>query len=589
MYLGSALFAAAAACEKTAEIEARTVTLHVSSACPAPADGYASYTALGDFQPSPDSPARDGRFVTQVGARLDGLPAAARALVANVSDAQGRWLGVADVPAAGGVDVLLWPEAAACALGAKIPGADDPAVASLDGRRLLVVGGRAIGVPRSWVADLTTGRVAAMPRGPVTVRSRATVTRFGAGALLAGGARADDPNALVDTAEAWDASKGDFDGAPIALSSARADHAAVELGSGDVLLVGGTGPRGAPIGALEIVSLAERRASSGGLPILAPRVSPWAARLASGEVLVAGGADAAGAPVALVEILSRDARAARGVAFVARAKQSATALDGGGALFVLAPDAADPPTFQNVWRLTADGALVPLARLTAPLGDPRLFAASGGGALLWTGAAWLAFDPWSESFAAVPASPGPGARALGASAPDPGLAVWVDVDAGDLRVVGRRFSARGAYATEGAPLAAQDLGPLCPDRSPSLAGVTFDPSSGLALPEGAAVFVADARYGDFSLDADVASGAPPGVLLRDASGTTYELGGADCPGALAAPLHVERVGAAVGAGTGAAFAACKTEAPAGRVAVGLRGHGGVVRNVRLRRTAPLPD
>jgi hypothetical protein len=559
----------------------RTVTLHVPVACAVPDGAYARYFARGDFQPLSSAPAEDDISLSNANALLEDLPAAARSLVVDVSDdLDSHWLGVGGVPDTGDVDVLLWPVSEVCGLSTTIPGVADPAFGAVDARRVIVSGGRALSVsvvPSSWIVDLGTGRVTEMVSGPLTVRERATLTPFGNGALLAGGVRSDDPNGMDNTAEVWDSAKGDFDGMRIPLSTYRAEHGAVQLASGDVLLVGGIGQTGKPLGVMEIVSLKDRRGIPSGLPVLEPRTQPILLRLASGEIVVAGGKDANGKPTPLLEILSADAHKARRIDFVARPLQSFVALDGGGALFIVAPASTDPPDFRNVYRLTGDGALLTLPQLATPFTDVRAFPASGGGAIVWTGAQWLAFEPWNETFTALPLSTGP--TSSPAIAPESGLPIWLSTEAGSLRVNGRRFSIRNQYATEILPLATLDRGPIVPDRSPSIAGMTFDAANGLFLPDGSSAFVADGRYADFVLDATVLSNPPPVVVLRDASGATYEIGGKDCPLATTPSLHIERIGAAVGVGS----VVCAKPLLLGRVAIGFQGRGGSLQNIRPRR------
>jgi hypothetical protein len=318
--------------------------------------------------------------------------------------------------------------------------------------------------------------------------------------------------------------------------------------------------------------------------VLSPRTQPVVLRLASGEILVAGGKDTNGKPVGLLEILSPDAKKAASINFIARPIAGFAPLDAGGALIVVAPETTDPPTFANVWRLTGDGALLALPRWNEPLSDLKVFPSSGGGAIVWTGTDWFRFEPWTETFGnPLARSPGP-ALAAPSITPEFGLPIWLSTEAGALRVNGRRFSIRNQFATEILPLATRDRGPLAPDRSPVIAGMSFDPSSGLSLPEGTQVFVADGRYADFVLDVNVVAGNPPVIVLRDASGARYEIGGADCPLVPSPTVHVERIGAAIGVGAPGDLRVCTKPIPFDRAAIGFRGQGTTLQNVRLRRT-----
>jgi hypothetical protein len=595
----AALAVAASACDRSPNVVSRTITLHFSSRCALPEDGYAMYYAYGDFQPTPDAPAQDRRFLSQTGGVLAGLPATARSLVLDVSDARGdgRWLGVGSVPQAGDVDVMLWPASGPCALRTPLGRADGQAFGAVDATHLLVVGGRSadLVLPRSYLVELSRARVSELPAGPVTPRARAAIAPFATGALLSGGVRADDPNALLATAEVWDRARGDFDGQPIALSTARADHAAVELASGEVLLVGGIGPSG-PLRTIELVSVKERRALSGGLPLLErPRVRPFALRLANGEILVAGGTDGAGGPVPDVEVLAPDARrVVRRAPLVARRRHAFVALGGGGALAVVAPDAGDPPEFQSTWRISDVGAVTTITPPSAALGDVRLAAGTHGGALLWTGARWLELDPWSESFTSprlgAPGELGPPDGAAVVSA-DGALPVWLDAAGGEPLVVGRRFSVRHAYSTDAAPylaLPGSSAGTttelLAPDRSPRFSGMRFG-DRGLELPQDASAFVADARFGDFDAHVDIEGSVR--FVVRGTSGRELVVGGTDCPVSGPSPgtLHVERSGGTVTARLGGgASIPCGLPFPATeRASLGVRGGPGIAHDWHVVR------
>lgn len=580
-----------AGCSRS-ETTTRAINLHAPAACAVPDGSYARYLARGDFQPSAAMPAEDD-VVVSASALLQNLPVASRSLLVDVlAIDDSRWVGMGLIPDTGNVDVLLWPASQTCGLTTTIPGAVDPAIGFADSRHAIVSGGRSTSVsviPSSWIVDLGTGEVTEMPNGPLTVRERATITPIANGALLAGGVHSDDPNGFDNTAEIWLSSSSDFEGQRIPLSFQRAEHGAVQLASGDVLLVGGIGSSGKPLGTMEIVSLKQRRGLPGGLPVLVPRTQPTVLRLATGEILVAGGKDENGKPVGLLEILSPDAKALRQtLPFPARTLDAFAALDAGGALLISVPDAGDPPTFANVWRLTSEHALLPLPifpEIDKTAADVRVFGASGGGAIVWSGSQWYAWEPWTETFTRLPTSPGPKAGTP-TTLPEQGMPIWLATDSGALRVTGRRFSIRNQFSTEVLPLASLDRGPLAPDRSPNIAGMTFDPGAGLFLPKDTAVFVADGRYGDFVLDATLGD-APPVVVLRDVSGATYELGGGDCPlavGSGSGSLHVERVGAAIGSGTAGAMNVCAKPIPFGRVAIGFRGNESTLQNIRLRRT-----
>ena len=247
------------------------------------------------------------------------------------------------------------------------------------------------------------------------------------------------------------------------------------------------------------------------------------------------------------------------------------ALDGGGALLVT----ADPNTPAQAWFISPNAS----PALVATLGvvtDVKLFtrappdsSTSGGGAVLWTGSAWLAFDPWSGTFSAIAASPsqGPDAASPIASA-DPGLRAWVSTD-GSVSLW--RDSVRNAFATDDVFLSAQTGTSLvAPDTIP---GPAFDTQQGIALGAGQTVFVSDARYLDVDVDVTVSGASLPLVVLRSSTGE-IEVGGQSCPypaSASVSAVHVLRTGPLVQVAAGGAFSTCATMDPSTRVAVGVRG------------------
>ena len=567
----------------------RVVTPHVSSRCPVTDDPYGVYYAAGDFQPTPDAPAQAKLFL-QGGVVLTGVPPESRALVLDVSDKSGgRWLGLGGVPPAGNVDLLLWPAGEPCGLSVDTGTVSGRVALAMDARYTLVACGlgKDGAVPDAFVADLATGRVRALPAGLLTPRVRASVSMLGDMAVVAGGVRADDPNGVLATAEVYVPSRGDFDRSPIVLSRPRADHGAVTLFSGEALLVGGVGAGGV-LNSLERIDPSNRQAATGGMPSLAvARTKPRVVRLASGEILVAGGFDQQNGPVGKLEFLAPDARSLRPSTAVVpmRSRSAVVALDGGGALIVIAPDVSDPPDFQNVWLVSADRSVTPATRIAGTLTDVRLFPGTEGRPVLWTGDRWLRWEPWTEDFSVLDdavSDPGP-APEDAVAFPDPGLLFWIDPDG---HVIGWRFSVRHAFVADRLPYLLSGTQLLAPDRSPSLASMTFDGDQGLALPTGASVFVSDARYLDVTVDVDAPAEGVPHVVLRTGAGGVVEVGGPECPVpnvSLPATLHVERRGASVTFNVGGASGGCSTGVVAGtRAAVGLRGPGRA-RNLRVLR------
>jgi hypothetical protein len=575
-----------AACAETTTLESRQVTFHAPASCQVGASPYALLFAAGDFQPKTESEVTGQIFLDQLGATLTSMPTTTRELgVAVTADAAGLlfWRGRSNVAPSGDVDVLLWPSTGGCALSqpaaAPLHDRTDPAVGALDWRRILVAGGATADgtVAPSFVADLATGAQTTVATDLLVPRARATVTTFGDGALVAGGARPDSGE-LLASAEVFAGS--DFDGVLIPLSEGRASHAAVVLTTGETLLVGGTSSRGA-LATLEIVDPKTRKYRTAGLARLdVPRIKPIALRLASGEILVAGGTDDQGNPVGSLEWLSFDGRAHKQTRpFPASPAQGFVPLPAGGALAVLAPPSA-AADFKNVWVISADRTADPATSVGGSLAQVRLFPGTAGSPVLFAGDRWLRWQPWLGAFglmAEVASARGPDRDTL--VSPDLGLAAWVSSDDGHASVFGLRFDARGAYTTDSArgPLLAGSTVFLAPDRlvSPSSAPISYDANLGLLLDTGATAFLTDATFASFALDLTV-TGPAPIVVLRDESGVELEVGGGTCPIVVpdgTSSLHVERDGATVTVTVGGdAPKACRTTVAEGaRLSVGLRG------------------
>ncbi len=555
----------------------RTVTVHAPRACPVPDTGYALFYAYGDFQPSTAEPALQGRTLGEVGAPLDSLPRNTRQLFLDLSADQSRFTGYALTPNRGPIDVLAWPDGRSCALSGEIGKADRAGhQLTVTGPYALVSGGiQENSVPPSYVADLRTGRVERLP-GELDLkspRSRVSAVTFDGGVLVSGGARTDQ--SLVDSAErfvATDDRRG-FD-LSITLGTPRADHASVLLASGEVLLLGGVGPR-ALLDELEIVDVKQGRSRSAALARLAaPRRSPRALRLASGEILIAGGFDAAGAPVRTVEWLTRDAtEAARPPRQIdVGAHQGLVALPAGGALIVTTLVA--PRVGAGVVVVSPNGDIETAEEVAGNVTHIGLFASFGGAPVLWTGERWLRWQPWLGIFGPVATTVvGPRADDVFAAA-DPGLALWTEQ--GKLVGVRLDVQVRGPYSTEVRPHLRDDPGPLVPDRLVSATAVSamkFDRETGLTLPQGGSVFLADATFASFELKLTMREGAAPLVVLRTDRGGAVEIGEALCPMPTGTKLTIVRRGAriSVASDTGGKVSCSAPELQNERVAVGLRG------------------
>jgi hypothetical protein len=370
------------------------------------------------------------------------------------------------------------------------------------------------------------------------------------------------------------------------------------------LLVGGVASDGKTVlASMELVDPVTRTSRTTNLGVLeAPRRSPTVLRLASGEILVAGGIDSSGAAVPTLEWFSADAShsSQRTETLVTGSARAYVALQGGGALAVIAPPSNQDPgtTFQNTWILGADGP-EPATPIPGALSQPELFGGAGGAPALWTGDRWLRWEPWLGAFGALddlddtPANVG-----TMTASPDPGLAVWIDTtNAATPRFTALRFDVRGEYSPLSGPLLVTDATDTSPDRLATDGDLAFDPTianGALTLNPGASAFVTDRTYADVRIQVDAPTGAPALLVLRDPLGNELEIGGASCPGAVVTgsplTLTVERRGAAIDwtVSSGAPSNACPDPFAAdARLSIGVRGAPdltrSVARNLRVTR------
>src|SRR5579864_35144 len=114
---GLALAAVAIACGGDPPVTLRTVTLHAPKACAPDANAYATYQALGDFEPTPAAP---GHLLKQTGEALPEIDGAARALLARANENGRDWAGASSLPHSGNVDLLLLPMLASCPLSTPV-------------------------------------------------------------------------------------------------------------------------------------------------------------------------------------------------------------------------------------------------------------------------------------------------------------------------------------------------------------------------------------------------------------------------------------------------------------------------------------
>jgi hypothetical protein len=570
----------------------RTVTVYAPSACApdtAGLDGgaYATYLALGDFE-SPGAPAA-GHLLGDLGDPLPEIDEACRALVVAATENDMAWSGTASVPPAGDVGVLLLPTLRSCAFASPLGGRAASTLAAIDADDALLVGGTGAGAqagtsPPTLAVRLDTGAVHIAQPDLLTPRVGATVTAFGQGALVAGGANPSSGQSVLDTAEVYNLAAGGFaQQNPIFLSAPRAYHGAVTLATGETLLVGGVGGANGQtvLGSMEIVDPATETVRAENVASLAvPRRAPFVARLASGEIFVAGGVDGDGNPVSTLEWFAPDASAPskRASVLATGAAQAFVPLEAGGALAVIVPPAGADGGFQNVWVVGADGTLAAASPIAGLLTQPVLFGGAGDAPVLWTGDRWLRWQPWSGSFTALQSlDDRPASVGTATASPDPGLALWLDPDT--AQITGLRFDVRGTYSSLAGPLWLSSPDDTAPDGLVALGGASYDDTEGLVLGSGAGAFVTDRTYADVAIDLAAPAGEPPLVVLRDELGHELQIGDTLCPVVRApsdASLHVERHGAAVAwtLPSGASGACSPPFVATARLSIGLRSPSG---------------
>src|SRR5439155_1904112 len=195
------------------------------------------------------------------------------------------------------------------------------------------------------VLDLTKGETWSnvdalkLPEG----RAYASATPFGRGALVAGGVDPSDPadptgEHALDTALVFAGGIRENDRIDLG-NRARAHHGAIELASGETLLVGGTNG-GIVLSSLVAIDPVTKSTRVFGLGELRQgRKDPVVVRLADNRVLVGGGTDQNGDAVGALEWFASDGSACAPLAcpdasssLPARADVALVALPAGGAL-----------------------------------------------------------------------------------------------------------------------------------------------------------------------------------------------------------------------------------------------------------------
>jgi hypothetical protein len=635
LVLGAAVLGAlgltAAGCKRDPIVEQRRVTLHAPVACRVPTDAFAYLYGSGEFQPRSDAPPEEGHLAFALGTELSKLPADTRQLVADVSTSaslpggaggadgggaggvDATWRGLASVAETGPVDILLWPAEASCALTGGVGQRAGSSLVAIDARHAFVTGGTGNPVPSSYVVDLGDGSVGSVrpevdlgtPRDAFSVTTFTDATGTPRGVVVAGGVDATTHDVRSD-AEVFDLDAVGFRKERITLGAPRSGHGAVTLASGATLIAGGVAREGGPVlASLEILDASTGRARTAGLATLAvARRNPTLLRLASGEILVAGGVDTDGNPVATLEWLTPDAsgRARLPKDLVATSRRAFIALPGGGALAVVAPPAA-AGAIENVWVISADGAIESATHLASALGVIELFAGTDGAPLLWDGTRFHRWQPWSGAFTPaffdVVSPAGPPADGGAIASPDRGLALWLDRD----RVVGLRFDTTGPLTTLVRPLLQEGTARLAPDRlvTPATAErARFEATRGLVLAKDVTAFVTDLTFAGFDLTLETDPDRAPTVVLRDpAHATDYVLGVPTTAAEVVCPLpraashlritrNKDRLTVAA---DGAAPRACPVSPPpTARLTIGLRGAvesgESTARNLSLLRAPP---
>jgi len=606
------------ACQVEPRIEERTIYVYSPRSCPvSQSRAFSVIYGNGDFET--ENQAVSSLYLRDLGTTLTGLPNRTRSVIVDVTDftnplATIDWRGTAEVPARGPVNVLVWPGGETCNLSRNVERRSNTAL-GVFGRHLMIAGGSFDGpqVPHTFVGDLSTGLVVSLEYGLGARRASPTITAFRdlredpsfpSPALVAGG---EDPDSArpLGTAQVYvpvagaPGDIGDFEARTIELSEPRRKHGAVVLTTGETLLVGGIGEGATPLRSMEIVDPVTRRFRTNGVALLTvARSNPTVLRLASGEILVAGGLDAKNQAVATLEWFSADGShpTKRPIDLVTGRERAFVALDGGGALAVIAPNGV-VPDFRTVWVISADGTLEPgLPVDPMTLDMVRLFPGTDGAPALWTGRRWLRWEPWFSAFQPIPDAPtgeedGPKGQVVASG--DSGLALWLeDVAEADTYVKGYRFSTRSRYGVVRKPLLVDGVAGLAPDRATGLPGSTmrFVADRGLELGAGSSAFLTDVTFADVLVDMEV-SAATPTLVLRQESGRELEVGGGTCAFTKsgARSLHVERRGSKVSVRIDdGELRTCPGELDAtSRVSLGVRGAVnepfGYARNLRVTR------
>ena len=579
--VGIAIMLASSCSAKNVTVDV-PIAVYVPASCGDAGGAQVTYTGLGDF--SQASPAAQAVYLGTSDAALTGFPDDTREVVITPLTDAGPWAGAALVPDSGRgtVEVLALPQDRACPLSKLVNLAGDPGatIGSIDATHAMLVGGP---LP-PFVVDLGNGLVTQLGAQLDPPRDYATVTPFGAGALIAGGA-SDDGTTMgqaFDTAVVYTpgsgssaATSGSF-GSPVVLPSGqREQHGAVALADGRVLLVGGITDGNALVTAIDVLDPSNpTQPTALAATLHTGRIHPIVLALPNGEVFIGGGLAADGmTPVASVEWLAADLSwMGTQTLCSAGTEQGFAPTEGGAVLAVMGPT---PPTStcSNVHLVLPSGISELPALSPAPL-RVRLFAGAQASPVLITDIATLRWNPWTTLFTSLgPNALGPSLPTSAFLAPSLGLALWLGED-DNVWVL--RFDTHGPYATDfahGPYLVTDDLY-TAPDRAPGT-DVSFMVQGGAVLSNGATIWVTDATFASVTVSVSLPLGGAGEVVLRDPSGHEVICSVTGVPPQ--GTVQVVRSGSSVQVGVGVGAAptqACSGQLAGGvRVAVGVRGRG----------------
>jgi len=619
---------------------------HSLASCPLPGGANLDLSALGDFAVT--NRTSEFLSLDAAGTKL-AFPADTLALdaTASVDSNQQPFIGFSE-RGDQRFDFLLWPRGAACDLFRPQPSDSFPgklggeALGYAQSTGLVLVAGSSDANSAAIVGALTfdtrTGESHLVDPSARAVLSQprafATVTDFSGAVLVAGGENpiheaAEPASVLRDTAEVYDPKTQSFESGPISLADAVTHHAAVVLKTGETALFGGRDERSQATKFVQVVS-PETRVTKLLKDLAQGRNSPTALRLDDDRILIAGGTDEGGPPVGALEWRNDQAGGLPApfdgsVALPPRFDRAFVTLPGGAALAVGGcadraprpdedcaavcahgcPPAPDPNSRQSydAYFLAPDGTF---EQLDFPLTAPHPVLLPGSDGRPWLIAASLAdteasalyrFDPWQQRFDPSDADLGldgtvDPARIVSTG---PDAFVWLGADDSGPFTRGVRFGTRSAYASDVALVSlSEDFSRpahLSPDHAPS-AGVSYDAAAG-ALTLGSAdaaaptacVWVADAKYGDFSAKIAFSPGTAPALRVGN---TRIDV---DTPCALPAvaatgtQLSIRRSGASVTLDTGEATSSCQLDDSAGRISFGVcRSSAGTSRVTQLEIT-----